>query len=54
MGNFADDATFYVCDKDLHSLINILERDCHLAIEWFEHNRMKLDQEKCHLLGSGY
>ena len=47
MCKFADDTTFYACDKDLRSLINRLEHDSLLAIEWFENNRMKLNQEKC-------
>ena len=37
---FADDATFYACDKDLSSLINRLEHESLLAIEWFENNHM--------------
>ena len=52
--NIADDTTFYACDKDFRSLINRLEHDSFLAIEWFENNHMKLNQEKCHLLVSGY
>ena len=31
--NFADDTTFFACDKDLGSLINRLEHDSFLAIE---------------------
>ena len=31
-----------------------MENDSHLAIEWFESNYMKLNQDKCHLLVSGY
>ena len=50
--NFADDTTFYVCDKDLNILINRLEHDTSLAVEWFENNFMKLNQDKCHLLVS--
>ena len=50
---FADDTTFYACDKDLSSLINRLEYDSLLAIEWSENSHMKLNQEKCHLLISG-
>ena len=46
--NFADDATFYACDKDNNSLINRLEHDSYLATEWFENNSMKLNQDKCH------
>ena len=52
--NFGDDNTFYVCDKDLNTLINRLEHDTALAIEWFENNFMKLNQYKCHLLVSGH
>ena len=52
--NFADDKTFFACNKDLKTLISRLEHDSHLAIEWFESNSMKLNQDKCHLLVSGY
>ena len=44
----------YACDKDLRSLINRLEHDSLLAVQWFENNHMKLNLEKCHLLISGY
>ena len=52
--NFADDTTFYACDMDLNSLIKRLEHDSFLAIEWFENNNMKLNQNKYHFLVSGY
>ena len=52
--NFADDTTFYVCDKDLNTLINRLQHDTSLAVEWFESNFMKLNQDKCYLLVSGH
>ena len=38
--NFADDTTFYACDKDLRPLITRLEHDSLLAIKWFEDNHM--------------
>ena len=38
--NFADDTTFYACDKDLRPLITRLEHDSLLAIKWFENNHM--------------
>ena len=34
--NYADDATFYACDSDLHKLILRLQHDFVLAIEWFK------------------
>ena len=52
--NFADDTTFYVCDKDLNTLISRLEYDTAPAVEWFENNFIKLNQDKCHLLVSGH
>ena len=52
--NFTDDTTFFAYDKDLTTLISRLEHDSHLAIEWFESKYMKLNQDKCHLLVSGY
>ena len=51
--NFADETTFFGCDKDLKTLISRFEHDSHLAIEWFESNYMKLNQGKRHLLVSG-
>ena len=41
--NFADDTIFFACDKDLKTLISILEHDSHLAIEWIESNYMELN-----------
>ena len=35
-------------------MINRLEHDTSLAVDWFENNFMKLNQDKCHLLVSGY
>ena len=52
--NSADDTTFFACDKGLKTLISRLGHDSHLAIEWFESNYKKLNQDKCHLLVSGY
>ena len=52
--NYADDTTFRVCDSDLESLIQRLEHDSMLAIELFQSNYMKLNNDKCHLLLSVY
>ena len=52
--NYADDTTFHACDLDLKSLITRLEHDAVLAIEWFESNYIKLNQDKCHFLFSGH
>ena len=52
--NYADDTTLFACDSDLHYLKSRLEHDSVLAIEWFECNYMKLNQDKCHLLILGH
>ena len=39
---------------DLNCLIKRLEHYSFLAIEWFEKDIMKLNQDKCHLLVFGY
>ena len=44
--NFADDSTFFSCEKDLNSLIKRLEHDSLLAIGWFQNNNMKLNVDK--------
>ena len=52
--NFADGTTFFAFDKDLGSLINRLEHDSFLAIEWFQNNYMKLNEDKWNLRVEGY
>ena len=52
--NFVDDTTFFARDKDLGSLINRSEHDSFLAIEWFQNNYMKLNEDKCYLLAGGH
>ena len=49
------DIKFHACDSDLEKLINRLEYDSSmLAIEWFESNYMKLNDDKCHFFPSRY
>ena len=52
--NFADNATFHACDSSLEELVNRLEHDVNLAIEWFDCNYMKLNEDKCHFIISGH
>ena len=41
-------------DKDLNSLINRLEHDSLLAIEWDENRNTKLNQDQSYLIVSGH
>ena len=50
--NFADDTIFFARDRDLKHLMERLEHDTKLAIEWFENNYMKLNDD--HLLVAGH
>ena len=43
-----------MCDKDLNHLTKKLEHDSLLAIEWFDSNYMKLNEEKCHFIAAGH
>ena len=52
--NYVEDQKFHACDSDLHNVILRLEHDSVFAIEWFECNYMKLNQDKSHLLISGH
>ena len=52
--NFLDDTTFFASYMDLNSLIKRLEHNSFLAIEWLENNNMKLNEDKCNFLVSGY
>ena len=48
--SYIDDTTFPVSDTDLESVIRRVEHDSMLAIEWFESNYMKSNNDKCYLL----
>ena len=52
--NFADDARFHACNSSLKDLVNRLEHDTNLAIEWFDCNCMKLNEDKCHVIISDH
>ena len=45
---------FVYVAKILNILINRLEHDTAPAVEWFEDNFMKLNQDKSHLLVPGH
>ena len=52
--NFAYDTNLFACDGDLKHLMERLEYDAKLAIEWFENNYMKLNEGKYNLLVAGH
>ena len=44
----------YVCDKNLNNTMKDLEHDSLIAIEWFNSNYMKLNEDKCHVFVLGH
>ena len=54
VSNYSDDTGLHICNKDLPNLLNSVEHDTHIAIEWVERNYMKLDKVKCNFFISGH
>ena len=44
--NFADDYTISTASKNMSHLIETLEKESETAIEWFNQNKMIVDQDK--------
>ena len=45
---------FHACDNDLNNFFKKLEHYIFSAIDWFETNNLKLNEDKCHFLVSGH
>ena len=41
----SDDTSYFACDKYLNVLIKRLEHDSLQAVEWFQNNKIKLNQD---------
>ena len=54
MCNFADDSTPFACGMEIDEVLNRLETDIDISIDWFYRNFMKLNESKCHFLLAGY
>ena len=52
--NFADDTTPFICNKNLDFVLNELERNSNIAIDWFQNNYMEMNSDKSHLLVAGH
>ena len=48
--NYADSTTIYSCGPNIENVIMHLENDALKITEWFHDNRMKLTEDKCHLM----
>ena len=50
IANYADDNTPYTTEKSITSLIEILEVETNVLLQWFKTNEMRPNEDKCHLL----
>ena len=50
IANYADDTTSYNCCKDNDLKIEKLEVKVNEILQWFNHNAMKTNTDKCDLL----
>ena len=46
LANFADDNALYVSKKNLAEVLEVLERECETAINWFKENNMIVNPDK--------
>ena len=51
--NFADDTTPFVSNSNLNVVVEKLEENAEICLNWFNNNYMKMNPEKSHLLLSG-
>ena len=49
IANFADDNTPYSTEKTIDRLINVLQNETSIVLNWFTINEMKSNDDKCHL-----
>ena len=52
IANYADDNSPYACKNDTESVINQLEKDSQILIEWVTNNALKANPDKFHLLSN--
>ena len=50
IANYADDNTVHATGDSIQNLLNILETETSMILEWFKINEMKSNEDKCHLI----
>ena len=48
--NYADDNTPYATEDSIEKLLETLEKEMNILLEWFNFNEMKSNTDKCHLI----
>ena len=49
IANYADDSTLYTVEGNIDDLLNTVENETSLILNWFRMNEMKSNDDKCHL-----
>jgi len=50
IANYADDSTPYTTSNDNETLLDILQKNTEILMQWFNGNYMKSNNDKCHLI----
>ena len=50
IANYADDSTPYTTSNDNETLLDILQKNTEIPMQWFNGNYMKSNNDKCHLI----
>ena len=50
IANYADDNTLYTIQENIDRLLNILENETSIILDWFNKNEMRPNADKCHLI----
>ena len=50
IANYADDSTPYTTSNDIETLLDILQKNTEILMQWFNENYMKSNNDKCHLV----
>ena len=50
IANYADDTTIYTTDDNIINLLNLLETETSIVLNWFRKNELKSNDDKCHLI----
>ena len=50
IANYADDSTLYTVDGNIDDLLDRLENETSLILNWFRMNEIKPNDDKCHLI----
>ena len=48
--NYADDNNLYATEDSVEKLLETLERETNILLDWFKCNEMKSNTDKCHLI----